>query len=152
MTITGGRVHLDVCWMDQPTRKWTVAKRCSSVRQTPRWTRPLVIFKPAHHTHTHTRWYDTSPSPWERTQRRQAAFSDQPVPQVIVLSSPAPERVGEAVDLAKLVHRESTDATEELAVRESGKHSKHKSNFYYFFYKQCQKMPGNSVFPTELAD
>ena len=47
--------------------------------------------------------------------------------QVIVLSTPAPECIGEDIDLAKLLHRESTYATEELAIRESVKQRTHKT-------------------------
>lgn len=41
-----------------------------------------------------------------------------PVPQVIVLSSPAPECIRKTINLLELLHRQATDTAEELIIRE----------------------------------
>lgn len=40
-----------------------------------------------------------------------------PVPEVVVLPSPAPERIRESIYLFELLHREATDTAKELVVR-----------------------------------
>ncbi|TNN68270.1 hypothetical protein EYF80_021451 [Liparis tanakae] len=56
------------------------------------------------------------------------AKNNSPIPQVIILSSPAPECIGKAIDLAELLHSQSAHTTEELAVWKTGNNSKHESN------------------------
>lgn len=41
------------------------------------------------------------------------------IPKVVILSSPAPEGIGKAVDLAKLLHRQAAHPTEELLIRKN---------------------------------
>lgn len=45
-------------------------------------------------------------------------FSPSPVPEVIVLSSPAPERIWKSINLLELPHRQATDASEKLIIGE----------------------------------
>lgn len=40
-----------------------------------------------------------------------------PVPEVVVLASPAPERIRESINLFELLHREATDSAKEFVVR-----------------------------------
>ena len=63
--LTSGRVHLDVCWIDQSYPAYPVdcSERCSS-----RWTRPLVMSEEAEFAkrlvtavHTDTRWCNVTP-------------------------------------------------------------------------------------------
>jgi len=44
-----------------------------------------------------------------------------PVPEVIVLSSPAPECIRKSINLLELLHRHAADAAEELVVRQPGR-------------------------------
>lgn len=41
-----------------------------------------------------------------------------PVPEVVVLSSPAPERIWKSINLLELPHRQATDASEKLIIGE----------------------------------
>lgn len=48
-----------------------------------------------------------------------------PVPEVIVLSSPTPERIRKSINLFELLHRQATDTTKELMIRKPCGDRKH---------------------------